>query len=236
MTAAAVRLSWLDRHADIVFSVKTFIAGMSALLIGFAMDLPRPYWALATVYITSQPLAGATRSKALFRVIGTLLGACASVALVPNLVNAPELLSLAIALWVGLCLYVSLLDRTPRSYMFMLAGYTCALIAFPSVSEPAAVFDTAVARSEEIIIGILCATIASTVLFPRSVGPAVATRVDAWLAAARKLSADVLAGRAADPAVRDHRLKLAADAVEDARIAENRCHDRESRCEATWLR
>lgn len=46
----------------------------------------------------------------------------------PTLVNSPELLSLAIAAWVGLCLYVSLLDRTPRSYMFMLAGYTCALL------------------------------------------------------------------------------------------------------------
>jgi uncharacterized membrane protein YccC len=101
MTSAAAQPPFLVRHADIIFSVKTFIAGMMALLIGFAMDLPRPYWALATVYIASQPLAGATRSKALFRVIGTLVGASASVVLVPNLVNSPELLSLAIALWVG---------------------------------------------------------------------------------------------------------------------------------------
>jgi uncharacterized membrane protein YccC len=40
------------------------------------------------------------------------------------------LLSLALACWVGLCLYVSLLDRTPRSYVFMLAGYTAGLIGF----------------------------------------------------------------------------------------------------------
>ncbi len=133
MSVAADRLPFLERHADIIFSVKTFVAAMMALLIGFAADLPRPYWALATVYITSQPLAGATRSKAIYRVVGTLIGAIASIAFVPALVNSPELLSLAIAAWVGLCLYVSLLDRTPRSYMFMLAGYTCALIAFPWV-------------------------------------------------------------------------------------------------------
>ncbi|MET0706757.1 MAG: FUSC family protein, partial [Tardiphaga sp.] len=146
------RPPFLVRHADIIFSIKTFAAAVMALLIALAMDLPRPYWALATVYIASQPLAGATRSKAFFRVAGTLIGAAASVAIVPNFVNSPELCSLAMALWVGLCLYVSQLDRTPRGYMFMLAGYTAALIGFPSVTEPATIFDTAVSRSEEIIL------------------------------------------------------------------------------------
>ncbi|QUS41651.1 FUSC family protein [Tardiphaga alba] len=237
MSTAADRLPFLERHADIIFSVKTFIAAMMALMIGFAADLPRPYWALATVYITSQPLAGATRSKALYRVIGTLIGAAASIALVPNLVNSPELLSLAIAAWVGICLYVSLLDRTPRSYMFMLAGYTCALIAFPSVSEPAAIFDTAIARSQEIIVGILCATVVSTVLLPRSVGPAVSARVDSWLAGARKLSQDVLAGRSKDAAARDLRLKLAADAVDLDGLADHLAFDRASSRETLhWMR
>lgn len=237
MTSVAIRPPFLVRHADIIFSVKTFIAAIMALLIGFAMDLPRPYWALATVYIASQPLAGATRSKALFRVLGTLIGATVSVVLVPNLVNAPELLSLGIALWVGLCLYISLLDRTPRGYMFMLAGYTCALISFPSVSEPAAIFDTAVARSQEIIVGILCATIVSTILLPRSVGPAVASRVDGWLAGARRLSREVLAGRGAEPAMRDQRLKLAADAVEIDSLADHLGFDRSAGREtARWLR
>jgi uncharacterized membrane protein YccC len=237
MTAPATRPSFMVRHADIIFSVKTFIAGMSALLIGFAMDLPRPYWALATVYIASQPLAGATRSKALFRVIGTLVGATASIVLVPNLVNSPELLSLAIALWVAICLYISLLDRTPRSYMFMLAGYTCALISFPSVSDPSAIFDTAVARSEEIIIGILCATLVSTIVLPRSVGPAVSSRIDAWLASARSLSQEVLAGRDGESAVRDHRLKLAAEAVDIDNLADHLGFDRDaSRETLRWLR
>ena len=89
-------------------------------------------------------LAGATRSKAAYRVAGTLLGAVVTVILVPNLVNAPELLVLAIAFWVSVCLYFSLLDRTPRSYMLMLGGYTAALIGFPAVGEPGAIFDTAV--------------------------------------------------------------------------------------------
>jgi uncharacterized membrane protein YccC len=235
MTSA--RPPFLVRHADIIFSLKTFLAAVMALLIAFAMDLPRPYWALATVYIASQPLAGATRSKAFFRVAGTLIGAAASIALVPNFVNSPELLSLALALWVGLCLYVSMLDKTPRGYMFMLGGYTAALIGFPSVAEPGTIFDIALARSEEIILGILCASVVSTIVLPRSVGPAVASRVDAWLAGARTISQQVLAGHGADKETQDLRLKLAAEAVEIDSLSDHLAYDRNvGRDTPRWLK
>ncbi|QHP71093.1 FUSC family protein [Bradyrhizobium sp. LCT2] len=217
---------FLVRHADLVFALKTFAASMLALVIALAMDLPRPYWAMATVYITSQPLAGATSSKAFFRVMGTLVGAAMTVALVPNLIDAPELLCLAIALWVGLCLYLSLLDGTPRSYVFMLAGYTVALIGFPSVSEPGAIFDTAVARLEEISLGIICASLVSTIVFPRSVAPAVAHRVDAWLADARRLSQVVLLREGTSETHRAKRLKLATDIVEIDTLSTHLAYDR----------
>jgi len=217
---------FLVRHADLIFALKTFAASMLALVIALAMDLPRPYWAMATVYITSQPLAGATSSKAFFRVMGTLVGATMTVALVPNLINAPELLCLAIALWVGLCLYLSLLDGTPRSYVFMLAGYTVALIGFPSVSEPGAIFDTAVARLEEISLGIICASLVSTIVFPRSVAPAVAHRVDTWLADARRLSQVVLLRDGTNDTRRGKRLKLATDIAEIDTLSTHLAYDR----------
>ena len=218
--------SFLVRHADLIFALKTFAASMLALVIALAMDLPRPYWAMATVYITSQPLAGATSSKAFFRVMGTLVGATMTVVLVPNLIDAPELLCLAIALWVGLCLYLSLLDGTPRSYVFMLAGYTVALIGFPSVSEPGAIFDTAVARVEEISLGIICASLVSTIVFPRSVAPAVAHRVDSWLSDARRLSEVVLLREGSGETRRGKRLKLATDIVEIDTLSTHLAYDR----------
>lgn len=217
---------FLVRHADLIFALKTFAASILALVVALAMDLPRPYWAMATVYITSQPLAGATSSKALFRVMGTLVGAIMTVALVPNLIDAPELLCLAIALWVGLCLYLSLLDGTPRSYIFMLAGYTVALIGFPAVSEPGAIFDTAVARLEEISLGIICASLISTIVFPRSVAPAVAHRVDSWLADARRLSRAVLLQEGTNETRRGKRVKLATDIVEIDTLATHLAYDR----------
>src|SRR5579859_8246978 len=130
----------------VMSALNTCFAALLALYIAFALELPRPYWAMMTVFITISPSAGAVRSKAVYRIIGTLIGATVTVVLVPNLDNEPLLLSLALALWVGGCLTISLLDRTPRSYGLLLAGYTVALTGFPAVSQPGAMFDIAVAR------------------------------------------------------------------------------------------
>ncbi len=136
---------------------------------------------MATVYIVAQPLIGAMRSKAIYRLLGTLIGAAATVVLVPNLVDAPELLTAALALWTGVCLYIALLDRTPRSYLFMLAGYTAVLIGFPAVSTPDMIWDIALARAEEIGLGIICTTVIGTVVFPRELGPLLSDRILAWV-------------------------------------------------------
>ncbi len=74
---------------EAIFSINSFAAAMLALYIGFAIGLERPYWSMLTVYITVQPLSGALRSKAFFRVIGTTLGGGAAVAFLPNFVNSP---------------------------------------------------------------------------------------------------------------------------------------------------
>ncbi|NUT17439.1 MAG: FUSC family protein, partial [Cupriavidus sp.] len=100
-----------------LFSLKAFAAAMLALYIALALGLARPYWAMATVYFVSHPLTGATRSKAAYRVAGTVLGATAAVATVPQLVNMPIVLMGAIALWISVLVYLSLLQRTPRSYV-----------------------------------------------------------------------------------------------------------------------
>ncbi|WP_293931830.1 FUSC family protein [Iodobacter sp.] len=168
----------LPTFGELAFSLKTFAAAMLALYIAFSMDLQRPFWAMLTVYIVANPYSGAVRSKAVYRVVGTLIGSAVTLLLVPNLVNAPELLLLALALWIGLCIYISLLDRTPRSYLFLLAGYTCALIGFPSVSNPAGIFDVALARVEEITLGIVCASLIHSLIFPVPVGPSILARID----------------------------------------------------------
>jgi uncharacterized membrane protein YccC len=202
-----------NRHA-LLFSLNSFAASMLALYIALALGLPRPYWAMATAYIVSQPLSGAVRSKAIYRLAGTILGAAVAVLLVPSLVDSPALLCIALSLWVAGCLVVSLLDRTPRSYLLMLAGYTAALIGFPSVNQPGAIFDVAAARVVEIGLGILCASLVHSLVFPRPVGSALQARLDDWLDEAERWALDVLRGAQAGDTQRDRtRLALAASEI-----------------------
>jgi len=168
---------------------------------------------MLTVYVVSQPMAAAVRSKAIQRLLGTLLGAAAAVIMLPLLVNTPLLLSLAMALWVGGCLAVSLLDRSPRSYILMLAGYTAAIIGFSSVNQPAEIFSMAVARTEEISLGILCATVMHSLWFPSPVGEAIRTRISNWLGEADHWALDILHSNTPATINRD-RIKLAGAASE----------------------
>ncbi|BAI74596.1 efflux transporter permease subunit (plasmid) [Azospirillum sp. B510] len=198
---------------ELVFSLKSFAGAMLALYVAFGMGLPRPFWAMLTAYVVSSPLSGTVRSKALYRVAGTVAGSIASIILTVELVEAPELLSLAVGLWIGGCLFLSLLDRTPRSYAFMLAGYTAGLIVFPGVASPEAIFDTGLARVEEIILGIVCATVIHSLVLPRGMGPVLLAKLDAALRDAERWTLDALEQVATDARLRD-RHKMATDLTE----------------------
>jgi uncharacterized membrane protein YccC len=209
-----LRFPRLDvQPANLIYSFNNFAAVTLALYISFLNDLDRPYWAVLTVYLTAQPLAGALRRRVHYRVIGTVLGAAAAVALVPNLVDQPLLLSTGLAGWVGLCLFLSLLDRTPRSYIFLVAGFTAVLVGFPTVDTPDAIFDTAVARVEETIIGILCATLFHSIFFPREVTTALNARVAKFMSDLRDFASATILGLD-DPQRLPKRGRLAADVTQ----------------------
>jgi len=208
-----------------LFSLKSFAAAMLALYTALALGLPRPYWAMATVYFVSHPLTGATRSKAAYRVAGTVLGALAAVATVPALVNMPIVLMGAISLWTMGLVYLSLLERRPRSYVFLLAAYTLPVVALPAVSQPAGIFDIAVARIEEIVIGIVCAGLVGAIVFPAKVAPALRARAATWLADAAAWGVDILC---ASPRANASRHRLAADILALDQMISQLSYDTES--------
>jgi uncharacterized membrane protein YccC len=203
----------LPTRSEILFSVKSFAAAMLSVYLSMRIGLPRPFWAMMTAYIVSAPFAGPTRSKGLYRAGGTVLGATAVTFLVPRLINSPELLSLALALWIAGCLYFSLLDRTPRSYLLMLAGYTAGLIAFPAVNNPGAIFDIALARVEEIVLGMTCATLVHSLVLPQPIGPVLLARLDNAARDAQHWIRDAL-NPAGDVRSASDRRKLASDITE----------------------
>lgn len=193
-----------------LFSAKTFAAAMIALYIGLRLELPRPYWAMATVYIVSNPFVGATRSKALYRALGTMIGAAGAVLIVPPFVESPYLFSVIVALWTGTLLFLSMFDRSARSYVFLLAGYTLPLIALPAVTNPTAVFDLAITRTEEILLGIVVASVVGSVVFPSRLAPTLIERTDAWFRDAAFYASETLSGHIAGASISAARQRLAA--------------------------
>ncbi|RJX80709.1 FUSC family protein [Pseudomonas sp. LS-2] len=183
---------------DWFYGIRTFAASMLALYIALIFELPRPYWAMATVYIVSSPFVAPTSSKALYRAAGTLLGATASVLIVPMFVQTPFLLAVVIALWTGTLLFLSLHLRTANSYALMLAGYTMPLISFPVVDNPQAVFDIAVSRTEEIFLGIVCAAVVGAMFWPRRLAPVLVDSMGKWFKDASTYS-DLFLSRSATP-------------------------------------
>lgn len=138
----------------VIYATNCTLAALLALYVAFSAGLPNPGWASLTVFLVSQPLgaaSGSVVSRALYRTAGTLTGVIASMLILPTLVQAPELMIAAVAAWVALCVYVSLLDRSPRSYAFLLSGYTVALVGLPLIGDVSQLFDIGVARIEEIL-------------------------------------------------------------------------------------
>ncbi|QTL02723.1 FUSC family protein [Aquabacter sp. L1I39] len=197
--------------ASILFAVRTALTALLALYIAFAAGLERPAWAMVTVFILSQPISGAVISKSLYRACGTLVGALFTVLMVPALVDTPGLLILAFSLWMGLCLYLAVRDRSPRAYAFTLAGYTSAIIGFGDLDAPYEVFYTALARIEEIGVGLLCATLASALVVPQTAEAAARARLGTWLSTAHAHLARLLALDLDRKAIAHDERKLAAE-------------------------
>ncbi|MDR3415041.1 MAG: FUSC family protein [Nevskia sp.] len=149
------------------FVFKTLLSALLALWLAFRLGFDAPRSAMTTVFIVAQPQTGLVLAKSFYRIIGTFVGCLATLLLVGLFAQQRELFLAAMALWVGFCCVGAALYRNFRAYGFILAGYTTCLIGFPSAMRPDAVFETAVARVSEVMLGIICAGVVADLLLPQ---------------------------------------------------------------------
>ncbi len=116
------------------------------------------YWAGTSAAIVCQPTLGASRRKAAFRLIGTLTGAVFVVLLTAAFPQNRYGFLLGLAVWGGFCGFASSMLSNFASYGAALAGYTAAIIFSGAIDAPNQVFDIAIARTSETVIGIACGT------------------------------------------------------------------------------
>ncbi|RWD88327.1 FUSC family protein [Mesorhizobium sp.] len=164
-------------RSDWIFALRTVSAGLIALLAAYALDLDHPQWAMMTVFIVAQPVAGMVLAKGFYRLLGTLAGGLAAIGIASLFGTNPWVLVTALAVWIGICTLVSSLLRNPEAYGAALAGYTAMIISLPAFGQPHLVVDLAIARCAEIVLGIVCAGVTSRLILPKLAADAIISRL-----------------------------------------------------------
>ena len=204
-----------------IFVLKTLGAAFLALWIAFLLGFDSPRSAMLTVFIVALPSSGLVLEKGFYRLVGTLVGCAAALAIVGLFPQQPMLLFIALALWVALCTAGSTLLRNAQSYGFVLAGYTACMIAIPAIDQPLGVFNFAVARVTEISLGILCMAVVSDALFPKHQSEQLVQAVRRLYLNFAQLCHDAMNGRLSEAQLENLHLQFATEvaALETNRAA-----------------
>lgn len=195
---------------DWVFSLKLFAASMCAFATAVAMGLEQPYWALVTCCVLMNPLSGAIRSKAVFRLTGTLCAGGSSLIIAALFSSVPLLMIVSAGLLATVSFTMAALDRTPRAYGFQLFSLTLMLVAVAGVDHPEHMFTVAVARMTEVGLGVLATTLIDG-LFPSSHAAQLQASLQRWLPDMRHWAECVLDGQPQYGQVEHERIKTLAD-------------------------
>ena len=178
-----------------IYLFKALTAAFLALGIAMRLDLPQPRTAMTTVFIVMQPQSGAVLAKSFYRIGGTLVGLVATLLLIALFAPQRELFLGALALWTGVCTAGAARNRNFRSYGFLLAGYTAALIGIPAAQHPDGAFLSALTRAAEVTLGVLCAGVVSALVLPQHASLQMRTAVRARFSAFVEYVAAALSGR-----------------------------------------
>lgn len=149
-----------------IFVLKCLLALYLTAWLSMQLQLQQPATAMITVAIVMHPQRGMVLAKSFYRAIGTVAGSLFALVLMATFPQQRELFVFSLSLWVGLCSGGAVLHRNFMSYGFVLAGYTAAVVALPAINDPYRVFDTAMLRVSEVMLGIIVAALVSDIVWP----------------------------------------------------------------------
>src|SRR6516162_7097118 len=162
-TQFAFRLAGLP-VSSWAFAVRLWIAITIALCTSFWLQLEAPFSAVLTVLILAEPTRGQALAKAGWRLIATIIGTAASIAITGALTQSGNLILAAFAAWMGLCVYAAGLLDGYRAYAAVLSGYTVGLIAVQQIDSPQHVFESGMSRGAAIAVGVLSVAFVNSLL------------------------------------------------------------------------
>jgi len=161
------------------FGIRIWLAVVVALAASFWLELEVPSTAAVTVAILAEPTRGRALEKAFFRLIATVIGVTAAIVIVALFSQTRDLLLVAFAGWIGLCVYAAGLLDGNRAYAAVLSGYSVGLIAIQQIDAPGQVFRSGMERGAAIAVGIAAIALVNDLLAAPDNYPQLASRLAA---------------------------------------------------------
>lgn len=161
-----------NRHT-IIFACKGVLAMTAALFIAMHLELDRPFWAVvASMLLQARPESGLVIEKAIYLVVGSVIGGIVAIFILGNLTAYPYIAVALLTLWVGFNSYLSAkVQHVNYNYLLGLSGVTAPLIVLLVMSDATTVsslevFEVARARLSEAMVGAFCAAMVSVLFLP----------------------------------------------------------------------
>ena len=157
--------SWKNKES--IFALKAAIASVLSMLIAYSLDLNEGYWASISSLIIMLPSAGATAKKALYRFLGTCLGALLAIFLSGLFSQNHIAYSFAIFISVTFCMYKSIFSKYSYFWFLLVVTATIIMISSIAVHEPEYIVYMAFNRWFEVSIGILVTSFLNLLIWPQ---------------------------------------------------------------------
>ena len=141
------------------------VAGTAAFFFAQVLRLQYPAWSVFTVImLLLARYVGAVEEKSFLRLVGTILGAVLGYLATGAWQQSPVLyLGTAFAV---VTVSIAFFGQSRAPYAFFLTGVTFVVIASASMDDPQDSWSYALARVEEVLLGIVVSMVVQTTIFP----------------------------------------------------------------------
>jgi uncharacterized membrane protein YccC len=141
------------------------VAGTGAFFFSQLLRLQYPSWSVLTVILlVMAQYVGAIQEKAFFRMLGTIIGGILGYLATGAWQQLPVLYLTTTFVVVAIC--VAMFSQSRAPYAFFLTGLTFVVIASNGQAHPDMSWAYALARTEEVLIGVIASIVAQSLIFP----------------------------------------------------------------------
>ncbi len=146
--------------------IKFGLAGVLSVFIALGLRLSEPTWALLTAFVIMfAQFVGAVAEKSVMRLIGTAAGGVIGYVLTAGLEQQPILYLLLIGGVVGFG--TAMFGYSKYPYAFLLSALTTMVVASNGMNDPSFSWRPALARIEEVSVGVISAVLVTSLVWPR---------------------------------------------------------------------